>query len=118
MLRELFLSSYCPNCDLMMVRSRSRTTFEKVVAGTTPFSPYRCEVCQWRGWRVSTRKMPRWRLALLILLILVLLASAIFMLSRFSEELSPPDSPKRSAAQTWSRMGESGSSFTPLSRPG
>lgn len=118
MLRELFLSSYCPNCDLMMTRSRSRTIFEKVIAGTTPFSPYRCEVCQWRGWRASMRKMPRWRIALLILLIVVLLATAIFLFSRFSEELSPPDSRQRSDARTSSRMAELGKAFTSLSRPG
>jgi len=41
----------CPSCGSNRVyRSKTRTPFERFRRRFTMKRPYRCHVCQWRGW--------------------------------------------------------------------
>jgi predicted RNA-binding Zn-ribbon protein involved in translation (DUF1610 family) len=43
----------CPSCSAAgtLRKSRPRKTVEKIVRSLTPYGPYRCKKCGWRGYR-------------------------------------------------------------------
>ena len=40
----------CPRCGGAAHRSRTRSWFERVRRSVTGRVPYRCRLCNWRGW--------------------------------------------------------------------
>jgi len=44
----------CPSCSSpnSLRKSRPRKTRERLIKNLTPFAPYRCKKCGWRGFRI------------------------------------------------------------------
>ena len=44
----------CPSCGIngRLYRSHTNSRFESLIKDITPFKPYRCHDCNWRGWAI------------------------------------------------------------------
>ena len=70
----------CPQCPETIVQSKPRTVWERGIRDLSPFSPYLCSACDWRGWRLSRRKAKKWRTAVLVLILIAGLATIFALL--------------------------------------
>jgi hypothetical protein len=70
-------SQICPQCGVLMHRSRSRTAASRLIGRLFSYKAYRCSACGWRGRVYSGQKQDRKRSAVAIYL---WLAAAILTL--------------------------------------
>ncbi len=57
--QEILKDSECPKCGQPHThRSRSKGTLERALIYFTPYRPFRCSDCRWRGWRVPSASPP------------------------------------------------------------
>ena len=50
---------YCPHCVAMPLYYSRLHGWERTFALLSPFKPFRCHRCAWRGWKVDV-KWRRW----------------------------------------------------------
>jgi len=48
-----------------------------MVRKVTPFRPYICTACNWRGWMRSGRKMKKWRTVAVLTVVVVSLVAVL-----------------------------------------
>ena len=61
-------SQICPECGVLMHRSRSRTAAGRLIGRLFGFKAYRCSACGWRGRVYSGQQQIRRRSAMAIYL--------------------------------------------------
>jgi len=61
-------SQICPECGVLMHRSRSRSGISRAIGRVFRFKAYRCSACGWRGRIYSGEKPDRRRSAMAIFL--------------------------------------------------
>jgi len=93
-------SQICPECGVLMHRSRSRTAASRLMGRLLSLKAYRCSACGWRGRVYSGEKQVRKRSAVAIYLWLA--AAILTLLLAFyiinNRQASPPPETQDSGA--------------------